>query len=138
MSGRRRDHEFRLFEWTMSLVMIGISFNIAFDPSSVPKGGFYLLENVWLTSSVLIVVFLFAGAARLSCLYANGRWPHIGPWCRVVCSASGALVWGEMALSLFQWSAQTGYHSIGVPVYFFLAIGEIISCFRAVRDGGSN
>ena len=134
-SGRRFD-DIRLFEWTMAIAMIAISFTITYDPRTVAKGGFYLLENLWLTPSVLTMVFLVAGFARMTCLYANGRWPFYGPRCRAICSLVGALIWGEMCLSLAIWSSQTDdYLSLGVAVYFSLVCGESYSCFRAARDG---
>lgn len=127
----------RLFEWVMSYIMLAISVIIAFDPNAVPRGGFHLIEGVWLTPHVLLSLFLVAGTIRMSCLYANGRLPHLGPWCRAGCSFVGAMVWGEMCASLWSWSGLAGYHSLGIAVYSGLAGGEAYSCFRSVSDGGS-
>src|ERR1700676_5230066 len=93
----------RLLEWMTSLMMIGIALTIAGDPGAVHNGGFYLMGSMGLTSVVIIIIFSLAGFGRLSCLYANGRWPFYGPWCRVVSSFVGGFVWGQMGLSVANW-----------------------------------
>lgn len=137
-SGRGARHcSNRLFEWMTALMMLGIALTIATSPQSVAHGGFYLMQNVGLTPAVLVVLFCAAGLARAAGLYANGHWPIYGPWCRALGAMGGVFIWAQMLLSLVKWSSQSGYVSIGVPVYVFLTIGELISCYRAASDGRS-
>lgn len=127
----------RLFEWMTAGMMVGISGTIGFNPHAVAAGGFYLLQNLGLTPAVLQVFFAIVGFLRVAGLYANGHWPVYGPWCRAGCALFGALIWGEMLLSLIKWSSQSDYVSLGVPVYALLTVGELISCYRAANDGRS-
>lgn len=125
----------RLFEWITSGMMLGIALDIAYSPHAIAAGGFHLLQNLGLTPRVLIAFFLITGLARLGSLYANGHLPIYGPWCRVACAALGAFIWAQMMLSLVVWSEAGDYLSIGVPVYFFLMVGEIVSSAMAAKDG---
>jgi hypothetical protein len=125
----------RLFEWMTAAMMLGIAATIAASPQSIAGGGFYLMGNLGLTPAVLVALFCAAGIARAAGLYANGHWPVYGPWCRALGAFGGVFIWAQMFLSLVKWSSQSGYISIGVPVYFFLTFGELISCYRAARDG---
>ena len=125
----------RLFEWMTSLMMIGISINVAVSPNAIHYGGFALMSNVGLTAPVIGILFMAGGSMRMAALYANGHWPVIGPRLRAGCAAAGALVWAQMLLALIRWSDESGYVSIGVSVYLFLVVGEVISCHRAASDG---
>lgn len=126
--------QMRLFEWMTSLMMLGISVTIVLSPATVSRGGFALVENVGLTPSVLGLLFTIGGALRFVALYANGHWPVVGPRLRAFCALGGALVWAQMLVALLKWSCGDGYISLGVPVYLFLTIGELLSCWRAATD----
>lgn len=135
ISVRRSRHcSHRLFEWMTALMMGGMSFTILASPTTVASGGFHLLQNLGLSPNVLIFAFALASALRMAGLYANGHWRVYGPWCRALGALGGAFIWGQMAISLLIWSEQTGYVSLGVPVYLSLALGEFVSCYRAARD----
>jgi hypothetical protein len=125
----------RLFEWMTAMMMIGMATVIAANPNTVRVGGFYLMTNVGLTAPILAVLFTFAGCVRVSALFANGLWALWGPRFRALCALIGASLWAQMAIALTAWSAESGYVSVGVPVYAFLTIGELISCYRAATDG---
>lgn len=128
----------RLFEWMTALMMLGIAATISASEHSVEAGGFYLMQSLGLTPLILIIFFGITGCVRVAGLYANGNWPVYGPWCRAACAFGGALIWGQMYLSLIEWSHHSGYVSLGAPVYLFLTIGELISCYRATSDGRSH
>lgn len=125
----------RLFEWMTALMMVGIAVTIALSPKAIAFGGFYLMQDIGLTPAILGVLFSLGGCLRVAGLYANGNWPIYGPRLRAGCALGGAVIWAQMFLALIKWSSQSGYVSIGVPVYLFLTIGEFISCYRAARDG---
>ncbi len=127
----------RLFEWMTSFMMIGMAFVIAGNPHTVRVGGFYLMTQVGITAPILAVLSAIIGCIRISALFANGLWPSWGPRFRAGCSLFGACLWAQMFLALLAWSNESGYVSIGVSVYLFLALGEIISCYRAATDGRS-
>jgi hypothetical protein len=124
----------RLFEWMTAMMMLGIAATIAASPRTIESGGFHLMRDVGLTGARLGWAFVSIGSLRIAALYANGRWPFYGPWCRFAGAFVGALVWVQMSLALVAWSDTAGYISIGVTVYAFLALGEFISCYRAAND----
>jgi len=124
----------RLFEWMTALMMLGIAATIAASPRSIASGGFHLMQNIGLGPHSLGWAFAAIGSVRMASLYANGRWPFYGPWCRAVGALGGAFVWVQMSLALIAWSDTAGYISIGVSVYAVLALGEFISCYRAAND----
>ena len=124
----------RLFEWMTAMMMIGISITVAINPKTVEFGGFYLLADIGLTAPALGTLFMAGGCIRVAALFANGSWPVYGPRFRAGCSLFGAVIWMQMLVALTAWSTRSGYLSIGVPVYFFLTVGELISCYRAATD----
>src|SRR5258708_38911234 len=127
----------RLFEWITAAMMMGIAVTIAVSPQAVDDGGFHLMKNLGLTPTILAVLFFVASISRAIGLYANGRWPIYGPWCRALGAAVGVIIWAQMFLSLIKWSGQSGYVFLDVSVYLFLTIGELVSCYRAASDAQS-
>lgn len=139
MPSKRNGHcANRLFEWMTALMMLGIAGTIAASPRTIASGGFHLMQNVGLTPTLLGWLFSMGGCLRIAGLYANGHWPVYGPWARAGCALAGAGLWAQMCLALIPWSGKSGYISIGIPVYAVLALGEIISCYRAASDGRSS
>lgn len=124
----------RLFEWMTACMMIGIALTVAANPTTVQFGGFYLMRDIGLDASALGTLFMLGGCLRIAALFANGRWPIYGPRFRAACALMGAMIWMQMLLALTAWSSHNGYLSIGVPVYAFLTVGELISCYRAAAD----
>lgn len=124
----------RLFEWMTAFMMLGMAIVIAANPQTVRAGGFYLMTNIGFTAPVLAVLFTFGGCVRIAALFANGLWVSWGPKMRAGCALLGASIWVQMGVALIAWSAQSGYLSVGVPVYLFLTVGELISCYRAATD----
>ena len=116
------------------LMMLGIAATIAASPRSIASGAFHLMQNIGFGPHSLGLAFAAIGSMRIGALYANGRWPFYGPWCRAVGALGGALVWVQMSVALIAWSDTAGYISIGVTVYAVLALGEFISCYRAAND----
>lgn len=124
----------RLFEWMTACMMIGIAVTVGANPKTIEFGGFYLMRDIGLTAGALGILFMAAGGLRIAALFANGRWPVYGPRFRAGCALMGAVIWMQMLLALTAWSARNGYISIGVSVYAFLTVGEMISCYRAASD----
>lgn len=129
----------RLFEWIMTAAMIGIACWIVIWPATISASAFrFILEIV--TTQFLGFFFMVAGALRIAALVANGSWPVYGPYLRSFTAGAAALVWVQMAAALFSLPTFAAAPSPGIPVYFALTIGELISCYRALSDGraGSN
>ncbi len=124
----------RLFEWMTALMMVVIAVIVAVNPKTVEFGGFYLMRDIGLTATALGTLFMAGGCLRIAALFANGHWPVYGPRFRAACALMGAVIWMQMLLALTAWSTKSGYISIGVAVYFFLTVGELISCYRAAAD----
>lgn len=123
----------RLFEWVMTVAMIGVAVIMIVSPRSIEVGAFrYTL--VLLGSPLLMTVFFaLVGGFRAFALWGNGKLKH-GPRLRAAGAVLGALMWAQMALALVFLTGDTGTLSVGIPVYAALSGGEIISCYRAMRD----
>ncbi|WP_424627566.1 hypothetical protein [Bradyrhizobium sp. SYSU BS000235] len=81
----------------------------------------------------LTFVFLVLGTMRVAALIANGNWPIYGPFVRAIGALLGACMWLIMDLALFNAVANDGTPpSLGLPVYFFLFVFELISMYRAL------
>ncbi len=124
----------RQAECTMAIMMLGTALTIAIDPSTLSRGGFVRLGTVGFDALTLAVTLFFAGLLRGISLLANGQWPRYGPIARALGAGFGAVLWSQMAYSIYVWSAAKGYLSMGVSVYLTLAFSEFISITRALRD----
>lgn len=123
----------RLFEWVMTAAMLGLALEISIWPETIQASAFrFILLAV--STQFLGWFFLVAGAVRIAALVANGSWPVYGPWVRAVASGAAALIWAQMDIALFILIPLNDAPSPGIPVYFALTIGELISCYRALSD----
>ena len=124
----------RLFEWVMTISMIMIALEIAIWPGSIRSGSFRLLLII-ISPTGLALFFGAFGLLRIAALIANGSWPEHGPRMRAMGAGAASLMWGQMCVALLLITPDLGgVPSAGVPVYFSLAIGELISAYRAISD----
>jgi hypothetical protein len=124
----------RMFEWVMTIAMIGIALEIAIWPSSLQSGSFRLLLIV-ISPTGLALFFGAFGLLRIAALIANGSWPEHGPRIRAMGAGAAAFMWIQMCVALILITPQlNGVPSAGIPVYFGLAVGELISAYRAISD----
>ena len=124
----------RMFEWVMTLAMLGIALEIAIWPSSIASGSFRLLLVV-ISPAELALFFGTFGLLRIAALIANGSWPEHGPRMRAMGAGAAALMWGQMCIALMLLTPNLGgVPSAGIPVYFSLTVGELISAYRAISD----
>lgn len=125
----------RLFEALMAGAALLMSALIMIWPGSVAASAFrYLLQIV--SAETLWIAFFATGVTSIVALYANGHWPVWGSRLRGAACAVRAMIWFQMDLALFvllQEGAST-VPSPGIPVYFILTLGEIISCYWALKD----
>lgn len=127
----------RIFEWTMTAGMLGLAVEMIIWPNTIGASAFRLM-TLFLDPGLLTVFFLVAGVVRVVALIANGRWPKYGPRMRAFGAALGALIWAQMDMALLQLvPLNNGIPSPGIPIYFALTFGEIVSCYRALTDDRS-
>jgi hypothetical protein len=131
MSFQWRD---RLFEWIMAVAMFSIGAQMMIWTDTIRASAFRHILRV-IDSQHLGLFFLFFGAVRMIALVANGKLPKYGPWMRTAGAGVAAMLWGQLCVSLILlFPFNNGVPSPGIPVYFALTIGELISAYRAVND----
>jgi hypothetical protein len=126
----------RIFEWVAALMLFGIAFTLALPGDTLEKGQFKYLIEVGFNEAALAVFMSCVASVRLVSLYLNGRWPVYGARCRSIGAMFGAIVWSQMWFVILLHSMAVGVPSLGVPIYGFLALGEMLSCYRATYDAG--
>jgi hypothetical protein len=125
----------RLFEWTMALILILLGLWMLVFPASMGASSFRFI-NAMIGNFSLMAFFLLVGFGRVAALIANGRWKVWGGRIRALGSWAGAIIWLQMAVALSLLISNVGTPpSPGIPVYFALAIAELISTYRARADG---
>lgn len=124
----------RLFEWIATGIMLGMSAELFATPNSISATAYRIMAVNIPQSYIALILFAF-GMVRIIALMANGLVPYYGPLARATCALAGAFMWLQFMLALLDWAAIQSIVSPGVPVYFFLTIGEIASCYRAASDG---
>lgn len=124
----------RLFEWVMTVAMLGLSIEIAIWPGTIGASSFrYILHIV--SAENMAFFFGIFGGLRIAALIANGSWPVHGPRLRAMGAASASLMWAQMCVALLMLAPlNNGVPSPGLPVYFALTIGELVSAYRAMTD----
>lgn len=122
---------YRLFEWVMTVALMGSGLTALIWPESIEVGN--LRQMLLLVGADTIgSIYLTVGIVRSFCLVLNGNMPVWGPRVRAVMSVISALIWVQIAIALL---LQLPVPSISISVYMSLAGGELISIYRARRDG---
>lgn len=125
----------RLFEWVSTGMMLGIAFILFIAPGTISNSAFHYLLDAGIAQYWVGFAFFLFGFTRIVALIANGLIPYYGPLARATCALAGAFLWAQLMFALVDWSHQLASISPGIPIYMFLAIGEIASCYRAANDG---
>jgi hypothetical protein len=124
----------RLFEWVMTLSMLGMAIEIWIWPKAVAASSFRLMLDV--INPLNIGMFFTAfGLMRVAALIANGSWPDHGPRLRAMGAGAAALMWIQMGIALVLLIPEN--HDIpspGISLYFFMTIGELVTAYRATSD----
>lgn len=127
----------RLFEWVTTSTMVLIAFTIVLiaGDAATKGGSFRFLNAAGFTDYSMAAFFGLFGALRIAALFANGRWHPYGPWVRSAGAMAGALVWGQLWVSLIYTYLELGIvYPAALPLYLCLTIGELIACYRAAVD----
>jgi len=90
----------RLFEWAMAMALFGLGVHLTLFPNAIAASSFdHIIRTIpehWLAGFFLVI-----GMARVSALIVNGASPNIGPKVRGVASSASAMVWAQLAYSLY-------------------------------------
>lgn len=125
----------RTFEFSVSVMMLGISALLIVSPESLSQNSFQYMMRIGLDAVTIPVLFSVASAFRIAALSANGNWPVWGPRLRATGAIIGAIIWSQMAFGLLLFSSVNNRPlSTGFPVYLMLTLGELLSLRRAGRD----
>lgn len=127
----------RLFEWVMTMAMLGMAAQIAIYPGTIAASSFRFIL-LMVSAENMALFFGIFGLMRIAALFANGSWPRHGPRLRAMGAGSAALMWGQMFAALLVLAPLHGTPSPGLPLYFALTIGELVSAYRAMTDERSS
>lgn len=118
----------RLLEWLTTAMILTIA-SITAIPM-MDRLAFAVFYDFGLSTRWVAALLFIVGAMRAMALIANGRAPLYGPRMRTAGCIAGTLIWVAMMVSLMR----SGLVPLSAAVYFFLAIGETVSCYRAATD----
>lgn len=128
----------RLFEWIAAAICFTIGLQVFFIPEAVAQSRFRALYDL-ITPDVLSDYALAVGAFRILALFFHGRLAFGSVRTCAAIRAISALccagLWFQMEMALIENSNETNAaYSVGVPVYLWLTVGEIVSIHRAAVD----
>jgi hypothetical protein len=124
----------RLFEWASSFMMLGIGVHLMLWPGAVHGNAFAFLLH-YVPAETMSLFFWVLAISRIAALIINGHSPRLGPIVRGVASGMAAIIWGQMAATLYVLSAAGDVTpSSGIPIYSVLMLTELFSVYRASSD----
>lgn len=128
----------RSFEWFGAALCLTIGLQVFFIPEAVGQSRFKTLFD-FVTPETLAVYAVAVGASRLMALHFHGNMAFgTVRTCAAIRAAAALLcagLWFQLEVALITNSNinQTAY-SVGVPVYFWLTMGDLYSTYRAGTD----
>lgn len=124
----------RLFEWAMTLSIVGMGFTLLIWPESMATSKLNFMLDI-ITTSWLTVAYIVVGSGRGVALYLNSKWPRGGSRVRVFGAGFGGVVWLQMGVSLiFSQKAVGSPPAPSTILYIVLAAAEFYSAYRAASD----
>lgn len=123
----------RAVEWLSALCLLGWATVLALPGDTLASGNLREFLRFGFSEAQLATAFAFVGAARVTALFINGRWPKT-PVIRMIGAAAGFTLWGQTAAMLYTTWVNTGVPSTGLPIYTLLALADLLSIFRAAFD----
>lgn len=120
----------RLFEWTMAVALLGAALCLSIWPRSIGSGNFHLMLRVTGVSQ-LTLVYSVVAVTRMFALFMNGRLHSWGPPIRAMTALFSSMIWIQLSLALM---LAVPAPSPSVAIYAALAVGELVSVWRAKRD----
>jgi hypothetical protein len=123
----------RLFEWSMTLPMLGLSAITFYSPRTLQASAFQWIVVVMPIPMVEILLFLISFTALVG-LLLNGHsigTIKIGPLIRAIAAVGRAVMWAQFSLALIRLSVLQGYMSPGVPFWMTFVATEMYVAFSA-------
>ena len=124
----------RSIEWFSALAMLVLATILVMPGDTMAGPSFREFDHYGLNEARLAAALGIVGAVRVVALWINGRWPR-GPMLRIGGSVIGAMIWGQIAwLITLGALLNNGTISTDTGIYTLLAIGEILSIYKAAFD----
>lgn len=128
----------RLFEWIAAAICFTIGLQVFLIPEAVAQSRFRAVYDL-ITPETLSAYAIAVGMFRMLALFFHGRLAFGSVRTCAAIRAISALccagLWFQMEMALIANSNETSTaYSVGVPVYFWLTVGEIFSINRAAVD----
>lgn len=131
----------RLFEWSMTAPMLGLSVMTFIWPQTLRSSAFQWIVIVMPVVMVEILMFLISWTALVGLLLNGHEWRgiRIGPLIRGAAAIARAFMWAQFAFALLRLSLLQGYPSPGLPFWIMFVITEMYVANRTgkmvVGDG---
>lgn len=128
--------QIRLFEWVAGLIILSFGIHLALFPDALNQSRFRSFADV-ITVPKISFYCTVIGLYRLStlyfCDYLTTKWVRTCAVIRAACAILCAVVWVQMGIALAKNAIDTGVEaSIGVDVYIWMTVGEIVATYRAM------
>lgn len=121
-----------LFEWMVTGAMIWGAITVIVSPDAQE-----LVTVRSIGPDLVLAAFFVATIIRLPALILTNIYPDPAAWGRIAAGAVSASVWLIMALGLIRIDFAAGHWSVGW-LYLWIAMGEILSVWRASLDVGAS
>jgi len=127
----------KLFEWVMTLTMLGMAVEIGFFPETLESSVFFLITDTLGTNFIgffctVIGLIRFGGLLFSGGILFNGV--RTGPWLRAVAAVLSSAMWAQFVVGLFKFSIFQGYPTPGIPLWLFITLGEVYIAYRAMNN----
>lgn len=124
----------RVFEWYMTVSMLGLAACMSFDPHIITASAFQWV-GMWMPGPFITVFMFLMGWLRMIGLVLNGhrvRGVRVGPIIRAVTAAFCAVMWVQFAAALLIFSVAQGFMSPGVPFWMTAVLAELYLSYRVM------
>jgi hypothetical protein len=124
----------KFFEWVSSAMLLGLAIEMLIWPQILQASAFRYVAMAGHAQAVGTLM-LMAAVASFIALVVNGRSDMVGPKVRAWTALFRGIVWMQMDIALLLIIGENkGTPSPGIPIYFFLTVGEFYAAWRAATD----
>lgn len=125
----------KLFEWFACVTMTGIGATVILWPATLQQTAFRYLVTIFITPTMVGVIFFVVGSARIVALIVNGVSWNYGPRVRAWCALLSAIIWMQLWIGAVRFAYfDLGVPTIGVTTWLWFFLAEIIIAYRAATD----
>lgn len=131
----RLKHRFgpRQMEWFMAVIAT-VWGAVLIMPDQTFNSPIWEFFRTLIPETILGVIMMCLGVARITGLIINGTRQDITPWIRVVSALLGMIVWIGISYGFML----TGIISTWIAVYPAFAVAEMVNIYRAAHDAGES